>query len=83
MLLNGAARIEETATQFSLYALLHSVTCAQLRLITILGNCGCVAVASFLVVSSAIQFYNAERGHSRGDKGKGNNHILVFYQRAI
>jgi hypothetical protein len=28
------------------------VTCVQLRLITILGNCGCVAVASFLGVPS-------------------------------
>jgi hypothetical protein len=27
------------------FALLHSVTCVQLRLITILGSCGCVAVA--------------------------------------
>jgi hypothetical protein len=28
-------------------------TCVQLRLITILGNCGCVAVATFLGVLSA------------------------------
>jgi hypothetical protein len=41
MLLNGAVHIEETATQFPQYALLHSVTCVQLRLITILRNCGC------------------------------------------
>jgi hypothetical protein len=83
MLLNGAAQIEETATQLSerqklnfqatehasfltialrrgflvsavpQFSLLHSVTCVQLRLITILGNCGCVAVATFLGVPSA------------------------------
>jgi hypothetical protein len=52
MLLNGAAQIEETALPFTQFALLHSVTCAQLRLIRILGNCGCVAVASFLGVPS-------------------------------
>jgi hypothetical protein len=73
MLLNGAAHIEETVlpfpqyalhhsvtcvelrlitTQFPLYALLHSVTCVQLKLITILGNCGCIVVASFLGVPS-------------------------------
>jgi hypothetical protein len=34
-------------------ALLHSVTCVQLRLITILGNRGCVVLASILGVSSA------------------------------
>jgi hypothetical protein len=48
-LLNGAAQIDETAFPFPQFALLHSVTCVQLRLIKILGNCGCVAVASFLV----------------------------------
>jgi hypothetical protein len=37
---------------FAQIALLHSVTCVQLRLITVLGNCGCVAVASFLGVPS-------------------------------
>jgi hypothetical protein len=41
MLPNGAAQIQETATQFPQFALLHSVTCVQLRLITILGNCVC------------------------------------------
>jgi hypothetical protein len=54
MLLNGAEQIEETALETALpfpqFALLHSVTCVQLRLITILGNCGCVTVASFLGV---------------------------------
>jgi hypothetical protein len=54
VLLNRAAHIEETATQFPQYALLHTVTCVQLRLITILGNCGCVAVASFLGVPSPL-----------------------------
>jgi hypothetical protein len=54
MLLNEAAQIEETATHFPQFALLHSVTCVQLRLITILRNRGCVAVASFLGVPSAL-----------------------------
>jgi hypothetical protein len=31
MLLNGAAQIEEMALQFPQFALLHSVTCVQLR----------------------------------------------------
>jgi hypothetical protein len=52
MLVNGAGQIEETALPFPQFALLHSVTCVQLRLTTILGNCGCVAVASFLGVLS-------------------------------
>jgi hypothetical protein len=50
MLLNGAAQTEETALPVFHFALFHSVTCVQLRLITILGNCGCVAVASILGV---------------------------------
>jgi hypothetical protein len=52
MLLNGEAQIEEAALSFPHFALLHSVTCIQLGLITVLGNCGCVAVASFLGVLS-------------------------------
>jgi hypothetical protein len=36
-------------------ALLHSVTCVQLGLITVVGNRGCVAVSSFLGVPSALQ----------------------------
>jgi hypothetical protein len=44
-----------TALPFPQYALLHSVTCVQLRLITILGSCGCVAVASFFGVPSAVE----------------------------
>jgi hypothetical protein len=54
MLLNGAAQIDETATQSPQFALLHTVICDQLRLITILGNCGCVAVVSFLGVPSTL-----------------------------
>jgi hypothetical protein len=54
MLLTDAAHIEETATQLLQYALLHSVTCVQLRPIRVLGNCGCVAVASFLGVPSPL-----------------------------
>jgi hypothetical protein len=54
MLLNGAAQIEETAVSFPQFAQLHSVTCVELRLITILGNRGCVAVASFLGVPSPL-----------------------------
>jgi hypothetical protein len=52
MLLTGATQIEETAKQFNQFALLHSVTCVQLKLITVLGNCGCVAVAIFFGVPS-------------------------------
>jgi xanthine dehydrogenase iron-sulfur cluster and FAD-binding subunit A len=48
ILLNGATQIKETALPFPQFALLHSVACVQLRLTTILGNCGCVTVASFL-----------------------------------
>jgi hypothetical protein len=38
------------ALSFPQFALLHSVTCVQLWLIKILGNCGCVVFASFLGV---------------------------------
>jgi hypothetical protein len=38
-LLNGAAQIEETVLPFPQFALLHSVTCVQLRLITISVKC--------------------------------------------
>jgi hypothetical protein len=41
MLLNRVAQIEEMATQFPKFVLPHTVTCVQLSLITILGNCGC------------------------------------------
>jgi hypothetical protein len=51
MLLNGAVQIEETALPFPHFAMLHSVTRVQLRP-KVLGNCGCVAVASFLGVPS-------------------------------
>jgi hypothetical protein len=40
------------ALPFPQLAVLHSVTCVQRRLITILGNRRCVAVASFLDVPS-------------------------------
>jgi hypothetical protein len=40
------------ALPFPQFALLHSVTCVQLRLITVLGKCDCVAVSSFLDVPS-------------------------------
>jgi hypothetical protein len=54
MLLNGAAQIEETALPLSVH-LLQSAPFSNMcsRLITVLGNCGCVAVASFLGVPSA------------------------------
>jgi hypothetical protein len=42
---------------FLQFALLHSVKCVQLRLITVLGNRGCVAVARFLDVLSALMSY--------------------------
>jgi hypothetical protein len=35
------------ALPFPQFVLFHSVSCVQLRLIPILGNCSCVAVASF------------------------------------
>jgi hypothetical protein len=38
VLLNGAAQIEETALPCPQFALLPSVTCVQLKLITILGK---------------------------------------------
>jgi hypothetical protein len=53
MLMNGAAQIEETALSFPQFSLLRSLTRVQLMLITILGNYGCVEVASFLGVPSA------------------------------
>jgi hypothetical protein len=56
MELNGAAQIEETATQLLHFALLLSVPRVQLSLTTILGNCGCVAIASFLGVPSTVFF---------------------------
>jgi hypothetical protein len=40
------------------FALLHSVTFVQLRLITIFGNCGCVAVASFIGVPPALMVHS-------------------------
>jgi hypothetical protein len=55
MELNGAEQIEATALQFPQYAPLHSLPCVQVRLITVLGNCGCVAVASFLGVPSPLE----------------------------
>jgi hypothetical protein len=54
MLLNGAAQIEETVLPFPQFALLHSVTCLQLRLTIILGNYGCMEVQSFLGVPSPV-----------------------------
>jgi hypothetical protein len=46
---------QQTATQFTQFEPLHSVTYVQRRLITVLGNFGCVAVASFLGVPSPLQ----------------------------
>jgi hypothetical protein len=40
---------------FLQFALLNSLTCVQVRLITILGNRGCVAVASFFGVPSPLE----------------------------
>jgi hypothetical protein len=50
MKLNGAAHIEETAVHLPQFAPLHSVPYVQLRLTTVLGNCGCVEFAGFLGV---------------------------------
>jgi hypothetical protein len=55
VVLSCLCQIEETALPFPQYALLHSVTCVQLRLITVLGNCGCVAVSSFVGVPSPLK----------------------------
>jgi hypothetical protein len=55
MLLKGAAQIEKTALPFPIFALHHSVTCVQLRLITIIGICGWVAVTSFIGLPSALE----------------------------
>jgi hypothetical protein len=66
MLLNGAAHMEETATHFPQFALLHLVTCVQLWLITILGNCGCVTVASFLGVPSPLQQHSRWNSWTNG-----------------
>jgi hypothetical protein len=66
MLLNRAAQIEEkTVLPFPQFGLLNSVTCVQLRLITFLGNCRCVAVASFLGVPSPLQPYGPPRPVTR------------------
>jgi hypothetical protein len=47
------------ALPFPQFALLHSLTCVKLRLLTILGNCGCVGVASFLSVPPVLQYVAA------------------------
>jgi hypothetical protein len=61
MLLNGAVQIEETALLFPQCALLFTVICVELRLITILRNCGYVAVASFHGVPSALVSYESDK----------------------
>jgi hypothetical protein len=88
MLVNGAAQIEETATRFPQYALLHSLTCVQLRLITILGKCGCVAVASFLDVSSPlVEEQVVIHGHDGPILTKFRSHritgFLDFFHRLV
>jgi hypothetical protein len=50
--------------------LIRSVTRIQLRLITLLGNCGCVAVASFLGVPSPLDLVESFR---RTVNGRGLN----------
>jgi hypothetical protein len=47
--------MEETTLPFPQYAQPHSETCVRLRLITVLGNGGCVAFASFFGVPSALR----------------------------
>jgi hypothetical protein len=59
MLLNGAAQIEETAMPCPQFALLYSVTCVQLRLITILGNCRCQF--AWRALALRIYVYNSRR----------------------
>jgi hypothetical protein len=61
---NAIAISENCYQPFPQFALLHSLTCVQRRLITILGNCDCVAVASFLGVPST-KLSHPEDGGSR------------------
>jgi hypothetical protein len=49
---------------FPQLALLDSLTCVQLRLITVLGHCGCVAVASFLGVPSPLETRKSNRARN-------------------
>jgi hypothetical protein len=63
MLLNGTVEIEKTALLSPQFALLHSVTCIQLRLITVLGNCRCVAVVSFLGVPSPLEVISRKKSY--------------------
>jgi hypothetical protein len=78
MLLNGAVQIEETTMQFPQFALLHLATCAQLRLIAILGNCGCVTVASFLGVPLPLRF-TFLMNSSKIFTHKIMKHLLMMY----
>jgi hypothetical protein len=68
MLLNGAAKIEETAFPFPQFAVLHSITGVQLRLITVLGNCGCVVVSSFLGVPSPLMWQPVSHAYNKRGK---------------
>jgi hypothetical protein len=49
------------ALPYPQFLLRHSVTCVQIRLIAILGNCGCVAVASFLGVPPPLDSRPADK----------------------
>jgi hypothetical protein len=47
--------------QFPQFALLHLVTCVELRPIKILGNCGCVAVCQFPWCAHALRVIAVKR----------------------
>jgi hypothetical protein len=68
--------LRHAALPFPQYALLHSVTRVQLWLITILGNRGCVAVASFLDVPSPLEKYYHIKPEYNGEVPKKIRHIL-------
>jgi hypothetical protein len=89
MLVNGAAQIEQTAFPFPQFAVLHSVTCVEFRPTKILGNCSCVAVASFLGVPSPLDrvatvigllHVRLKKLHESQIHIKGHSTTIIFHQ---
>jgi hypothetical protein len=59
----GNSNSTATALPFPQFALLHSVPCVQLRLITILGNCGCQLPCYALgLTETAVKFLTGQSG---------------------